>query len=641
MVDDHYERFRDEEDFQKRLDDERRAREADRRRQDAEAERARSRDTAIEETRVQAEQDRRRDEQRQQNEHDRQEREREELRIDEEQRVDEELRLEQEASYFDAGIEADAYGIAEISEIEAYESPELEYDEIQDSNADDSRYREEREEDNIARADKDLQADVETRPNDADWLEYAPGVADDERSSETSEDSSPDAIEAVDDDASQQHLRKQVADDAWSEWIGEQQRKEAGADAEWTEWQQQQSAAEQDTDDWEAWQANDDEDTQAASDQQERDIEEKIAAEQQLAEQTELQQESTSVEARVDEEAREALLSEEIHDRALQLEAGHSDRHADDGTHTQEWRDAAERLDREAEERQETDRRQPQEHEDRFDEEQRDMRELEEHGVDAQRAAREHDERQEEQQRQTQEHARRLEEEQQQASRHEETFDEAQREALEHQEQQAETQRQTREYEDRLDAELRQAVDHEEKQAEALRLDREYENRLDAEDGSSGGGHAGDDGDFLRHAQHAFHNHFADTDSLRRLWEESMFRKDGKYRTFSGARSQFWLRVNARDGSDAEEVARILEAAGYELSEGRRAPMLSEDWVPKDDANYGKKQADRKLSIDHMDPQSLNPEDVLKASNLRFMTARDNSIRGNRFDADDNRRSDK
>jgi hypothetical protein len=94
--------------------------------------------------------------------------------------------------------------------------------------------------------------------------------------------------------------------------------------------------------------------------------------------------------------------------------------------------------------------------------------------------------------------------------------------------------------------------------------------------------------------------------------------------------------VNSSWSADAGTVRAIVLAAGYELQAGNNAPLFNlQGWDPK----ATRELTDRRLTIDHADPKSVEPGQTLNSSNLRFMSQRDNSFRGNRYGAGDQRKT--
>ena len=90
--------------------------------------------------------------------------------------------------------------------------------------------------------------------------------------------------------------------------------------------------------------------------------------------------------------------------------------------------------------------------------------------------------------------------------------------------------------------------------------------------------------------------------------------------------------VNTRDSSEAAYVRELLDLAGFELQGGSRAPLLR---LETGAINSYRDRADRLLTIDHAVPQSKAPGMATDPANLRFMTGRDNSFRGSRYDGSD------
>jgi hypothetical protein len=118
----------------------------------------------------------------------------------------------------------------------------------------------------------------------------------------------------------------------------------------------------------------------------------------------------------------------------------------------------------------------------------------------------------------------------------------------------------------------------------------------------------------------AYFGRFSETPELARLWERA-----AEGRGYDAARRVFWRLVNNDRGSDAQFVRNMLDAAGFELQGGTRAPMLRMR-IP--DAAPGLEAADRRLSIDHIDPQSTHPGSATNPDNLHFELQRENSFRG-------------
>ena len=167
----------------------------------------------------------------------------------------------------------------------------------------------------------------------------------------------------------------------------------------------------------------------------------------------------------------------------------------------------------------------------------------------------------------------------------------------------------------------------------------------------------------------AYHAPFSSTGCLSRLWREVSAGRAPTWQGFQNATRAFYRRINAGKGADAQEAGKILQAAGYQLGTGDRAPVLEIN-IPKLEAarlasfadpgvrarlaESRARAADRpggtdnllhtyiRLNIDHLEPLSprqgepptSNPK-ALDPANLRFMTSWDNSVRGDRFNADD------
>jgi hypothetical protein len=138
--------------------------------------------------------------------------------------------------------------------------------------------------------------------------------------------------------------------------------------------------------------------------------------------------------------------------------------------------------------------------------------------------------------------------------------------------------------------------------------------------------------DELTASREAFAGRFAETDALRDLWERAAADRS----SFPSAREEFWRLVNNDSSPDAQAVRELLHVAGFETHTGTaNAPTLHVEGyeaVRAEDAN--RVRADLTLSIDHIDAQAHGGE-RLKASNLRFLSTRDNSTRGARHDASD------
>jgi len=135
-----------------------------------------------------------------------------------------------------------------------------------------------------------------------------------------------------------------------------------------------------------------------------------------------------------------------------------------------------------------------------------------------------------------------------------------------------------------------------------------------------------------RVAQKAFASPFFETPTFRSLWEQSARGLPDTTAGFAKARSNFWKSVNAGTTAEAREAGNILRQAGYQLQSVDRAPLLN---MRTFDPRATRELSDLRLTIDHIRPQSLNPQGVLDSRNVRFMSARDNAFRGNRFGADD------
>jgi RHS repeat-associated protein len=133
-------------------------------------------------------------------------------------------------------------------------------------------------------------------------------------------------------------------------------------------------------------------------------------------------------------------------------------------------------------------------------------------------------------------------------------------------------------------------------------------------------------------AQRAFANTFSQTPALDALWRRAAMGKANSPEGFDKARERFWEVVNSSSDPDAVVVRAILKEAGYELQGGKLAPLLK---LQTGDPKSSREQSDLRLSIDHADPKSVNPSRTLDPAFLRFMSQRDNSFRGNRFDVND------
>jgi hypothetical protein len=138
--------------------------------------------------------------------------------------------------------------------------------------------------------------------------------------------------------------------------------------------------------------------------------------------------------------------------------------------------------------------------------------------------------------------------------------------------------------------------------------------------------------DYLKAAQEAFAGRLSDTPALKQLWERAA---NGRT-SFPSARAEFWRLVNNDTGPDAQAVRDILHTAGFDTHPGTsNAPTLDVDGyeaVRPEDAN--RVRADLMLSIDHVNAQAHGGA-KLDASNLRFLSTRDNSTRGARYDEND------
>ena len=155
--------------------------------------------------------------------------------------------------------------------------------------------------------------------------------------------------------------------------------------------------------------------------------------------------------------------------------------------------------------------------------------------------------------------------------------------------------------------------------------------------------------EFIRYAAQSFSAPFDRTPEVSRTWIAAREAGDG---TYASTRQHFWSMVNSGETGDAQVVGRILSSAGYELGTGSTAPVLSTaflgEWSTPDQTHEIKgreltspansenlERADRLLTIDHAHAQSKDAELRVDESNLRFMSGHDNSIRGNRWGADD------
>ena len=124
------------------------------------------------------------------------------------------------------------------------------------------------------------------------------------------------------------------------------------------------------------------------------------------------------------------------------------------------------------------------------------------------------------------------------------------------------------------------------------------------------------------------------TPQLQRLWEraksdaEESARKRGVVADFASARAQLWELVNADPSNDAQFVRRMLDAAGFVIGHGDRAPMLAVEWRDRKSGRYDNA---RRLSLDHEVPQSKDRSKSMDGANLRFMLMDDNLRRGARY----------
>lgn len=149
------------------------------------------------------------------------------------------------------------------------------------------------------------------------------------------------------------------------------------------------------------------------------------------------------------------------------------------------------------------------------------------------------------------------------------------------------------------------------------------------------------------------------TEALRRVWTEASAGRAATRDGFNSSVRAFWTRVNAGEGPDATAIGQILRTAGFRLSSGSSAPLLelripgpSGDQIHAiaDPAVRARLEASAaraaarpqgteqllrtyvQLSIDHVEPYSLNRARTLDPDNLRFMISWDNSVRGSRPD---------
>jgi hypothetical protein len=121
--------------------------------------------------------------------------------------------------------------------------------------------------------------------------------------------------------------------------------------------------------------------------------------------------------------------------------------------------------------------------------------------------------------------------------------------------------------------------------------------------------------------QRAFASPFSETPALKTTWERAAVGLPNNPEGFRRARRRFWRAVNSGASPEAKEVGNIVREAGYELQDGTNAPLLT----------LRGPVTDRRLSIDHMTPKSCSEELILRSANLRFMSQRDNSSRGDRY----------
>lgn len=128
-------------------------------------------------------------------------------------------------------------------------------------------------------------------------------------------------------------------------------------------------------------------------------------------------------------------------------------------------------------------------------------------------------------------------------------------------------------------------------------------------------------------AQKAYFSKFSETPALKKLWEQAAQDLPKTADGFAKARRRFWQLVNSDTSAEAVFVRGMLKEAQYEIQAGSNAPLLKmKDW----DSRASRELTDRRLSIDHDDPKSLSPDKTLDASNLGFLTHRDNSFKGTR-----------
>ncbi len=172
-------------------------------------------------------------------------------------------------------------------------------------------------------------------------------------------------------------------------------------------------------------------------------------------------------------------------------------------------------------------------------------------------------------------------------------------------------------YGERQDADRHAALKHILEQQETTRneLVRTVEDRL-----------------FSASAQKAFDSRFSETPAIRAIWQDASNGLPNTAKGFDKAREKFWSAINNSAHAHAEAVRKILAEAGYELQGGAKAPLLKmQEW----DRRASREIADRRLTIDHADPQSVTAGKILRSDNLRFMSQRDNSSRWNRHNEDD------
>lgn len=128
-------------------------------------------------------------------------------------------------------------------------------------------------------------------------------------------------------------------------------------------------------------------------------------------------------------------------------------------------------------------------------------------------------------------------------------------------------------------------------------------------------------------AQKAYFSRFSETPALKKLWEQAAEDLPNTPEGFAKARANFWRLVNSDSSAEAVFVRDMLKEAQYELQGGTNAPLLKmKGWDPR----ASRELTDRRLSIDHADPKSANPDKTLDPSNLGFLTHRENSFKGAR-----------